>query len=89
LKYKEGIIGADQEHLTNAIYEEHERMIESKVWKRINQKDLPADAKLLLTTWAMKKKANDKYRARITVRGFLQEDGVYYFSHLTAASVAN
>jgi hypothetical protein len=31
-------------------------MIENKVWKPIKQKDLPADAKLLSTTCAMKKK---------------------------------
>jgi hypothetical protein len=41
------------------------------------------------TTWAMKKKANGKYRARITTRGFLQEDCVHYFSHSTASPVAN
>jgi hypothetical protein len=35
------------------------------------------------------KKANGKYRARIIARGFLQEDGVHYFSHSTAAPVAN
>jgi hypothetical protein len=36
----------------------------------------------------MKKKANGKYSARITVRGFLQEDGVHYFSHSTAAPIS-
>jgi hypothetical protein len=80
---------ADREHWTNAINEEHEIIIENKVWKRIKQKDLPADAKLLSTTWVMKKKANGKYRARITARGFLQEDSVHYFSHSTASPVAN
>jgi hypothetical protein len=38
---------------------------------------------------AMKKKANGQYRARITAQGFLQEDGIHYFSHSTAAPVAN
>jgi hypothetical protein len=90
LKYKEAMRSADQEHWTNTINEEHERMIENKVWKTIKQKDLLADAKLISTTWVMKKKkANGKYRARITARGFLQEDGVHYFSHSTAAPVAN
>jgi hypothetical protein len=64
-------------------------MIENQVWKPIKRKDLPAVAKLLSTTCAMKKMANGKYRARITAREFLQEDGVYYFSHSNAAPVAN
>jgi hypothetical protein len=34
----------------------------------------------------MKKKANGQYRGRITAQGFLQEDGIHYFSH---SSVAN
>jgi hypothetical protein len=64
-------------------------MIENKNWKPTKLNDLPEDAKLLSTTWAMKKMANGKYRAWITARGFLQEDGVHYFSHSTAAPVAN
>jgi hypothetical protein len=55
---------------------------------KIKLKDFPADVKLSSTTWAKKKKVNSKYRARITPRDFLQEDGVYYFSHSTTASVA-
>jgi uncharacterized membrane protein YbaN (DUF454 family) len=89
LKYKEAMRGTDQEHWTKTINEEYERMIGNKVWKLIKQNDLPTDAKLLLTTWAMKKKADGKYRARITARRCLQEDGVHYFSHSTAAPVAN
>jgi hypothetical protein len=89
LKYKEAMRGTDQECWTNTINEEHERMIENKVWKPIKQKDLLVDAKLLSTKWAMKKKANGKYRARITARGFLQGDGVHYFSHSTSAPVAD
>jgi hypothetical protein len=55
LKYKEAIIGSNQEHWKNTFYEEHEQMIEKKVWKPIKLKYLPADSKLLSTTWEMKK----------------------------------
>jgi hypothetical protein len=48
------------------IDKEHERMIENKVWILRKLKDLPVNAKLLTTTWAMKKKTNRHYRARIT-----------------------
>jgi hypothetical protein len=37
----------------------------------------------------MKKKANGKYRAMITARGFSQEDAVHYLSHSTAANLQN
>jgi hypothetical protein len=64
-------------------------MIDNKVWEPIKINQLPANAKLLSTTWAMKKKANSQFREQITARGFLQEDGIHYFSHSTAAPVAN
>jgi hypothetical protein len=38
---------------------------------------------------AMKKNANGQYRVRITAQGFLHEDEIHYFSHSTAAPVAN
>ena len=64
-------------------------MVKNKVWEPIKFQDLPVNAKILSNTWSMKKKANGQYRARITAQGFLQEDGIYYFSHSTAVPVAN
>jgi hypothetical protein len=89
LNYKNAMAGDDPENWKKAIDKEHERMIENKVWIPRKLKDLPENAKLLTTTWSMKKKANGQYRARITAQGFLQEDGIHYFSHSTAAPVAN
>ena len=34
-------------------------------------------------------KANGQFRARITARGYLQDDGIHFFSNLTAAPVTN
>jgi hypothetical protein len=51
--------------------DEHEKTINSNVWKSVKLSDLPKDVKLLSTTWAIKKKENSKLRARITARGFL------------------
>jgi hypothetical protein len=89
LNYKNAMTGDDRENWKKAIDKEHERMIENKVWIPRKLKDLPINAKLWTTTWAMKKKANRQYRARITAQRFLQEDGIHYFSHSTAAPVAN
>ena len=89
LKYKDAMAGNDRDHWKKAIGEEHKRMVDNNVWEPVKIENLPSNAKLLSTTWAMKKKANGQYRARITARGFLQEDGIHYFSHSTAAPVAN
>jgi hypothetical protein len=56
--------------LEKVINKEHERMMENNVWIPRKLKDLSENAKLLTTTWAMKKKANGQHRARITARGF-------------------
>jgi hypothetical protein len=71
------------------INKEYDRIIENNFWIPKKLKDLPLNAKLLTTTWAMKKKLHGQYRARITPLGFLQDDGIHYFSHSTAAPVAN
>jgi hypothetical protein len=75
--------------LEKATNKEHDSMIENNVWIPRKLKDLPVNVKLLITTWAMQKKANKQYRARITAQGFLQEDGIHYFSYSTAVPVAN
>jgi Reverse transcriptase (RNA-dependent DNA polymerase) len=47
------------------------------------------NVKILSSTWAMKKKANGQFQARITAQGYLQEVGIHYFSDSTAAPVTN
>ena len=59
------------------------------VYKPVKRKEVPKDAKIVSTTWAMKKKANGKYRARCSMRGFEQRDGEHYDSHLISAPVTN
>jgi spermidine/putrescine-binding protein len=44
---------------------EHERMIENKVWEPIDKNKIPSKAKGLMSTWAMKRKANSKFHAQI------------------------
>ena len=43
----------------------------------------------MTSTWAMKKKANGTYRARLNAQGFEQVDGVHYDSHSISAPVTN
>ena len=89
MKFKDAMASADRDKQKLAIKEEHERIVKNNVWTPVKLTNLPFDSKLLTTTWAMKKKANGQFRARITARGFLQEDGIHYFSHSTSAPVAN
>ena len=72
-----------------AAEEEHDKMVKSKFWKAILRKDIPAAAKILTSTWAMKKKANGQFRARIVARGHEQIDGQHCNSHDNASPVTN
>jgi len=50
---------------------------------------VPKDAKILLSTWAMKKKTNGDLRARLNARGFEQTDSLHYNEDDKAAPVVN
>ena len=51
--------------------------------------DVPKEEKMFTTTWAMKKKANGTYRARMNMRGFEQDDGEHYDSASISSPVTN
>ena len=55
----------------------------------VKRKDVPKDAKIVTSTWAMKKKASGKYRARCNMRGYEQQDGQHYDSHSISVPVTN
>ena len=59
------------------------------MWTPRILKDVPAGAKVITSTWAMKKKANGTYRARLNVRGFQQVEGVHYDAADIASPVTN
>ena len=50
---------------------------------------MPAGAKVLTSTWAMKKKSNGTFRARINGRGYEQIDGQHYDGSSIHAPVTN
>ena len=64
-------------------------MVKHEVWKKVLKTDLPAWAKVLTSTWAMKKKSNGTFRARINARGYKQVDGQHYEEHDISAPVTN
>jgi Reverse transcriptase (RNA-dependent DNA polymerase) len=64
-------------------------MVNSNVWTAVDKDTLDTQAKILTTTWAMKKKTSGKFRARMNARGFEQVDRIHYNSTHTAAPITN
>ena len=81
--------GKDAEKWQKAMDEEHKRMMKHKVWKAVPMEEVPKDSKILTLTWAMKKKANRTYRARMNAQGYKQMNGVHCNEDAKAAPVAN
>ena len=79
----------DKEGWTKAVKEEHDRMVENKVWQPVKVKDVPKGAKILTSTWACKQKANGVKWARMNGRGYEQVDGVHYDSLSVHSPVTN
>ena len=89
MKYKEAMRSRDREEWKKAVEEEHNNMKKYNVWTPVQIKDVPTNAKILTSTWAMKKKANGTFRARCNARGYEEVDGVHYDGTSIAAPVTN
>jgi hypothetical protein len=89
MKYNEAMAGPDAAEWEKAVDKEHGRMVNAHVFKVTPLKDVPKDAIILTETWAMKKKSNGVFRARLTARGFEQVDGIHFDSSEIAAPVVS
>jgi hypothetical protein len=78
MKYDQAINGPEKEKWKQAVQEEHERMVTHGVFKAVPKEEVPKGAKVLSSTWAMKKKASGTFRARLNARGYEQIDGEHY-----------
>ena len=76
--YDEAMQRKDRKQWLNSIDEEHDRMIKNKV---IKKKDVPKNADIIDSTWAMKKKANGQYHAHLGASGFKQTHGKSFEYH--------
>ena len=77
----------NKEQWMKAVNEEHEQMRKHKVWKPVDQVEVPKEAKVFMSTWAMKKKSNGTFRAHVNARGYEQIEGIHYDADTTAAPV--
>jgi len=87
MKYKEAMDTPDKIEWEGVVKKEHQNMQVYGVWTPVRLQDLPEGTKVLTSTWAMKKKANGTYRARVVARGFEQIEGVHYDGASIAAPV--
>ena len=73
----------------NIINEEQSRMITAGVFESIKQSVLLKDAKILSSTWAMKKKSNRKYRVHLNTYKYKQQLELYYFKDNISSLTVN
>ena len=59
------------------------------MWTPRRLKDVPARAKFITSNWAIKKKANGTYHARLNARGFQKLEGVHYYAADIVSPVTN
>ena len=55
MKYKEAMTSPEAKGWKEAVFGEHDRMVQHKVWKQVKRKDVPAGAKVITSIWTMKK----------------------------------
>ena len=79
----------DKNEWMNSINEEHDQMMKNKVWMVVKKKDIPKNADIIDSTWAMKKKANGQYRARLAAQGFKQTHGKSFEYHDISSPVVH
>jgi Reverse transcriptase (RNA-dependent DNA polymerase) len=89
MKYKQAMNSKDKKSWVKAVDEEHGRMEKYKVFKAVKKSTLPKKAKVLSSTWAMKKKSNGAFCARVTARVYKQVNGIHYDEDTKASTVVN
>ena len=89
MKCDEAMVMKDAPNWRKAAKEEYDRMVKHGVFKEVPRDQAPEGAKILSSAWAMKKKVNGVYRARLNARGFEQVDGEHCNEDDKAAPVVN
>ena len=76
LSYDEAMERPDKPKWDESVSEEHQRMEDNGVFEAVPISQVPTNADVIDSTWAMKKNASGVYRARLAARGFKQRAGV-------------
>ena len=89
MKYGPAMEGQDKSKWKIAVKEEYDRMVEHSVFWAVPREQVPKYSKIITSTWAMKKKSNGTYRARVNGRGYEQIDGENYDEDSIASPTVN
>jgi hypothetical protein len=89
MNYNQAMKGDDVSRWKQEVRVEKERFDKYNAVTAVKRKDIPAGVKLLTSTWAMKKKTNGKFRARLNAHGFKQVQGMHYIPESISAPVTN
>lgn len=88
MKLQQVMVSKNRVKCLQAMEEELHWMWKHKVvWTQFKLQDIRRGIKSLNTMWAMKKKSNGTYQAKINARGFKQVDGQHYDNTSIASSV--
>ena len=63
MTYKEAMKTNDMPEWDQPVKEEHERMVAMNIWKSVPKGEVPKEAKVITTTWAMKKNKCKRFYA--------------------------
>ena len=77
LGFKETMASADKDDSKASVDHEHEWMLKNGAWEVVDCHNILQGADIIDSMWAMKKKANGEYHARLATRGFKQAQGKY------------
>ena len=89
MKFEEAINGKDRNKWLKAVEEEFERFEKNRCFEPIERTELDPACTVMTSTWAMKKKASGKFRARLNARGFEQIEGDHYDPEHVSSPVTN
>lgn len=77
----------DRKEWEHAIKLEQDKMLKYNVFKPIHKSKVPKRTTVINFAWAMKKKPDGTYQARLAARGFKQEEGTQYHKDGKSAPV--
>jgi hypothetical protein len=89
MNYGQAMKSKDKMNWEGGVKEEHQRMVKHKVWEAIPCEDMQQGNKIPTSTWAMKKKVDGTYHARLNARAYEQISGKHYDATSIAATVTS
>ena len=89
MKFDEDMNGKDRSKWLKVVEEEFDRFEKNRCFEPVERKDIDPTCTIMMSTWAMKKKASVKFRARLDARGFEQIEGEHYDPEHVSSPVTN